>query len=354
MVRLLSRSQPRLEPRARVLTQSEMSDSEWSNGAFARRIARGEAPSVVPVGLAVGLGKSAVSPPPLMERAVDQEAERARAEEPEEPEAKRPRRSAAARACTQNKPVSYTGTASSEQAPAPRPKPTGRVLIIHANNKPYGKGPAGKTSDETAVGAAAVKAKASNRNFDFLCSDYEAMRDSGRPYSGNPKVNKLLPLPRPTYTEFINRAQRARMVDRLDFLFCAPDCPRPPRVDAAYEVVIWCGVSFRRFTRIWTPERSHFFTEAFQRRALATLCAAHRLRTQPPDGATATLGSLPDEILLEIIANSAERHEKSKEDYDDLDTVVSGARHLFLPAPGSSGVRDHLFDACFGLYPPAR
>ena len=87
----------------------------------ARRIARqpaGETPSVVPVGLAVGLGKSAVSPPPLMERAVDQEAERARAEEPEEPEAKRPRRSAAARACTQNKPVSYTGTASSEQAPA--------------------------------------------------------------------------------------------------------------------------------------------------------------------------------------------------------------------------------------------
>ena len=27
---------------------------------------------------------------------------------------------------------------------------------------------------------------------------------------------------------------------------------------ARYEVVVWCGVSFRRFTRIWTPERSHF------------------------------------------------------------------------------------------------
>ena len=85
-----------------------------------------------------------------------------------------------------------------------RPRPTGRVLIIHANAKPYGTGPIGSTSDGTAAGTAAVKAKASNRNFNFSCADYEAMRDSGRPYSGDPRVNTLLPLPRPTYTEFIN------------------------------------------------------------------------------------------------------------------------------------------------------
>ena len=46
---------------------------------------------------------------------------------------------------------------------------------------------------------------------------------------------------------------------------------------------------------------------------------------------------------------AAEKHEKAKADYDSLDTVCSGARHLFLPAPGSSGMRDHLFDAVFGL-----
>ena len=266
-----------------------------------------------------------------------------------EPESKRPRRSASARACTQN--ANYTASLSADCLPKPRPRPTGRVLIVHANNKPYGKGPAGRTSDDSAVGAAAVKAKASNRNFDFSCADYEAMRDSGQPYSGNPRVNKLLPLPRPTYTEFINRAQRAKMLDRLDFLFCAPDSPRPPRIDPAYEIVVWCGVSFRRFTRLWTPERSHFFSEAFQRRALATLCAAHRLRAQPPAGGGAHLGWLPTDLLIDIVAAAALKHEASKEDYDDLQTVVSGARHLFLPAPGSSGVRDHLFDACFGLYP---
>ena len=59
-------------------------------------------------------------------------------------------------------------------------------------------GPSGATSDDGAVGAAAVKAKASNKNFDFTCADYELMRDSGKPYSGDPRVNKLLPLPRPT------------------------------------------------------------------------------------------------------------------------------------------------------------
>ena len=39
----------------------------------------------------------------------------------------------------------------------------------------------------------------------------------------------------------------------------------------------------------------------------------------------------------------------AKAEYDDLEAVCSGQQHLFLPAPGSSGVRDHLFDAVFGL-----
>ena len=74
----------------------------------------------------------------------------------------------------------------------------------------------------------------------------------------------------------------------------------PARPD---ELVIWCGVSFRRFTRLWTPERTHFFPQPFQARALATLCAAHRLRREPPPGVSATLGDLPPDLLLEIIAS---------------------------------------------------
>jgi hypothetical protein len=234
---------------------------------------------------------------------------------------------------------------------ASRPRPTGRVLIIHANAKPYGMGPSQSCqSDETAIGTAAIKAKASNRNFNFQCADYEAMRDSGKPYSGDPRQNKLLPLPRPTYTEFINRAKRARMLERLDFLFCSAEAPRQPRIDPShYEVVVWCGVSFRRFTKLWTPERTHFFPAAFQARALATLCCAHRLRQQPPKGTTATLGDLPLDLIIHIISQSAEKHERAKEDYDSLQTICSGARHVFLPAPGSSGLRDNLYDAVFGL-----
>lgn len=55
---------------------------------------------------------------------------------------------------------------------AGRPRPNGRILIIHANAKPYGTGPVSEKSDTTAVGVAAVKAKASNRNFSFTCADY--------------------------------------------------------------------------------------------------------------------------------------------------------------------------------------
>lgn len=139
------------------------------------------------------------------------------------------------------------------------------------------------------------------------------------------------------------------MIERLDFLFCAAEAARPPRIDPSYECVVWCGVSFRRFTRLFSPERAHFFPAAFQARALATLCCAHRLRQQPPRGVSATLGDLPMDLLIHIIASSAEKHESAKEDYDDLRTVCSGARHLFLPAPGSSGLRDSLYDAVFGL-----
>ena len=99
--------------------------------------------------------------------------------------------------------------------PAPLPRPTGRVLVVHANGKEYGRG--------------AVGHKASNRDdFSFSAQEYVAMRDSRAPYSGDPRRNKLLPLPRPTYTEFINRARAARMLDRLDFLYVAADAPQPP------------------------------------------------------------------------------------------------------------------------------
>ena len=227
------------------------------------------------------------------------------------------------------------------------------MLIIHANAKPYGTGPSHSVySDINAMGVRAVHAKASNRaDFSFACADYEAMRDSFKPYSGDPRKNHLLPLPRPTYTEFINRAKKAKMLDRLDFLFCPGNAPFPPRVDAqVYEVVIWCGVSFRRFTRMWSPERSHFFPASFQERALAVLCCAHRLRQQPPTGVSATLGDLPFDLLIHCISLSAQKHEQAREDYDDMRTCVDpGTRHLFLPAPGSSGLRDSLYDAVFGL-----
>ena len=110
-------------------------------------------------------------------------------------------------------------------------------------------------------------------------------------------------------------------------------------------MVVWCGVSFRRFTRIWTPERSHFFSGAFQRRALAVLCCHARLMREPVGG----LGALPHDLVLDIIASSADKRDSSKEDYDDLETIASDAKHLFVPAPGSSGVREALFDAIFGL-----
>jgi hypothetical protein len=61
--------------------------------------------------------------------------------------------------------------------------------------------------------------------------------------------------------------------------------------------------------RLWTPQQTHFFPRPFQANALATLCTAHRLRTHPPSGVSASLGDLPAEVLLGIIAASAGREQ---------------------------------------------
>ena len=181
------------------------------------------------------------------------------------------------------------------------------------------------------------------------------MRDSGKPYSGDPRKNKLLPLPRPTYTEFINRAKRAKCLERLDFLYCAADAAMPPRLAwADYERVVWCGVSFRRFARQWTPERAHFFSAQFQRKAFTVLCAMkrqerERLQKSSPGKMPTSFGALPEELVHNIIARAATKSDCHHGEYDGLDVIVSKARHLFLPAPGSSADRDTLFDAAFGL-----
>ena len=60
--------------------------------------------------------------------------------------------------------------------------------------------------------------------------------------------------------------------------------------------------------RLWTPQQTQLFPRQFQERALATLCVAHRLRTNPPTGVVC-LGDVPAEILLDIIAASAGREQ---------------------------------------------
>lgn len=61
--------------------------------------------------------------------------------------------------------------------------------------------------------------------------------------------------------------------------------------------------------RLWTPQQNHLFPRQFQACALATLCAAHRLCKQPPPGVTVSLGDLPVELLLGIIAAAAGREQ---------------------------------------------
>jgi hypothetical protein len=79
------------------------------------------------------------------------------------------------------------------------------------------------------------------------------MRDAGV-YSGNPQKNKLLPLPRPTYTEFVNRAKKAKCLDRLDFIYCAPDAHSLPRIDyKAYQRVVYAGGAKPPTDAIYSP-----------------------------------------------------------------------------------------------------
>ena len=254
-----------------------------------------------------------------------------------------PRRSRPRRAC-RDAPVQTLASTVPAAAAASQPSLPlkGKLLVIHANTKTYGRG-----GDTASAGDdhRLVAAKRSNReDFKFAAKDYIAMRDGGV-YSGDPRENKLLPLPRPTYTEFINRAQRAKALDRLFFVFCPPDAPRLPRLDyRKYERVVYAGVSFRRFAKIWQPERHHFFKPQFQARVMAMLLARNRAQRSG-----SAFGVLPDELLHDILAFASSKKDARRDDYDDLATVNSGQRHLFLPAPGSSGIRDHLFDAVFGL-----
>ena len=150
------------------------------------------------------------------------------------------------------------------------------------------------------------------------------------------------------------------MLDRLDFCFVPETAPAPPRLDySEYERVVWAGVSFRRFAKIWTPERHRFFRHSFKEAVFAVLACAARTRrdraakvAKRGPGATCAavvLGDLPDDCLYSILAYAASKKDARIDGYDDLATVNSGSHHLFLPAPGSSGIREQLFDATFGL-----
>ena len=259
------------------------------------------------------------------------------------PATEEPRRSRPRRAC-RDAPVRTLASASPAAAAAAVPSLPlkGKVLVVHANGKTYGRGGDGTAA---ADGPRLAAAKRSNReDFDFAARDYLAMRDGGV-YSGDPRANRLLPLPRPTYTEFINRAKRAKALDRLFFAYCPPDAPQLPRLDyKSYDRVVYAGVSFRRFAKIWQQERHHFFKPEFQERVFAVLLVRNRARA-----AGQAFGALPDVLLHNILAFASSKKDARRDDYDDLATVNSGQRHLFLPAPGSSGIRDHLFDAVFGL-----
>ena len=242
---------------------------------------------------------------------------------------KRVRRQASSAAPTSSSSSSSSGGASGAVIAVRAKTPSGRVLVVHANIKEYGRGAKGSK-------------ESNRRDFDFSAADYVKMRDSGRPYRAH--RNPLLPLPRPTYTEFVNRAKRARMLDRLDFLYVAPDAPQPPRASevdyGAYERVVWAGVTFRRFSQLWTPERHCFFTQDFRARVRCVLLVAGRHRG---------LGGLPGDCLHSILAFAAGKRDSVINGYDSLETIHSGAHHVFLPAPGSSGIREALFDAVFGL-----
>ena len=54
-------------------------------------------------------------------------------------------------------------------------------------------------------------------------------------------------------------------------------------------------------------------------------------------------------MMAVILAFAAGKRDSVINGYDSLETIHSGAHHVFLPAPGSSGIREALFDAVFGL-----
>ena len=184
-----------------------------------------------------------------------------------------PRRSRPRRAC-RDAPVQTLAAAAPAAAAAVALAPLkGKLLVIHANTKTYGRGGDTRPRDHHKVAASARTAKISNLRPRTTSPCATAA------CTGDPRENKLLPLPRPTYTEFINRAQRAKALDRLFFVFCPPDAPRLPRLNyRAYERVVYAGVSFRRFAKIWQPERHHFFKPQFQARVMAMLLARNRAR----------------------------------------------------------------------------
>ena len=101
--------------------------------------------------------------------------------------------------------------------------------------------------------------------------------------------------------------------------------------------------------RVFEPfQRHHFFQPSFQARVFVVLCCALRQRTTLPSS-TAALASLPTDLLHVILAASAGEGDSRRDGYDDMAAVESGCQHLFLPAPGSAGVREALFDGVFGL-----
>ena len=61
--------------------------------------------------------------------------------------------------------------------------------------------------------------------------------------------------------------------------------------------------------RLWSPPQTQLFPRQFQERALAFLCTARRLRMQPPPGVEVSLGDVPAELLLCIVAASTGREQ---------------------------------------------
>ena len=273
---------------------------------------------------------------------LDKSKEKAAVEEEGSFLRRRPRRS-----CRDAPAAAQTAELVSDQASKPLPL-KGKILVVHANGKTYGHGPAAASASSCDGSRVAAAKKSNMHDFAFSAADYIAMRDGGV-YSGDPRVNKLLPLPRPTYTEFINRAKSAKALSRLFFLYCPATSPCLPRLDyASYERVVYAGVSFRRFKKVWRPELHHLFKNSFKETVMQFLLARNRLARS----SSSVLGIMPDVLVHEILAcasSPADALSGRAGEYDCVEEINSGRRHLFLPAPGSSGLRDHLFDAVFGL-----